>query len=381
MKLLDEIFGTIVTLSEAEPVAIPMTIKETPEVIRVDPQELENAYIFDPVAFNSVNRAVQLIMSAGYEVKAESDEVRTHFTEFLDQIGRVGEDITFHEILQTVFQHQMIYGNAYIETVLNKQKNLVTDLAIIDPKRMDFAKDSSGKIVLNEFGKPIGYVQKFPWDVSTTGKGDPKPEKVSLMQNQIFLIPQRIAHFKLFTFGDRFYGLGLIEPAYKTIIRKQNIEEGQANSIYARGLYPIIDKVGDENHHPTPQQIQDAAKNLAKLKHSRYLAIPFWHDIKPLEIKQSDIVEKTAEYLTQAQCTAAGMAVALATGAGEKTNRATLDTQLRFLLFSLNDIATQTASTFKKYIFRRISELKGLKEVPSLVWKDIGSEFFARSQK
>lgn len=382
MRDLDEIFGiTKIELSEKDIASVPMTVKETPTVTRVNPEELENCYLFDPVAFNGVNRAVQLILAAGYEIKCESEEVRGFILNFLDKIGEVGEDITFEEILYSIFQNQFIYGNAYIETVLNRIKNHIVDLTIVDSKRMDLAKDSSGKIVLNKFGKPIGFVQTLPWNVSAENLGDPKPDSVSLGGNKIFLLPERIAQFKLYPFGDRFSGIGIIEPAYKTILRKQNIEEAQANSIYARGTYPIIDYVGDENHRPTPAQLIEAAKNLAKLRHDRYFAVSKWHDIRPLEVKQSDIVEHTAEYLTTQECTAFGMAIALATGAGEKTNRSTLATQLKFLEFTLNSVARRTAATFSKYIFGRIAKFEKFKEVPQLVWKDIGVEFLKSAEK
>jgi hypothetical protein len=378
MGFLDEGLGFTINLAEKEIkdeiVSAPESIKDTSDVSRVARSELELTYIADPISFNSINKATQMIMSAGYELRAKSKTVKNFFIEFFDNIGRVGEDITFDEILESIFQNQMIYGNAYIETVLNKQKNLVVDLVILDPKNVDYARDVSGTILLDNYGKPKGYAVSAPLEISVVGKGDTPPKEMDVSKNQVFLIPERIAHFKLYTYGNRFNGMGLIESAYKSIVRKQNIEEAQTNSIYQRGTYPIIDQVGDENHFPTPNQIKNATTMLKEMQHNRYFAVPYWHKIQALEVRQSDIVERTAHYLREAQAAASGMPLAFATGSGEATNRATLATQLTFLEFTLNDIVKKTVATFKKYILKRISDFKSFSEVPELVWGDISAE-------
>jgi len=375
MGSIDEGLQVTKTLVKREPeiVEAPETIKHTPVGTRVDPNELESCYVYDPITFNSINKATQMIMSADYGLQCKDEIIRSYFIEFFNKIGKVGEDITFDELIQGIYQDQMIYGNAYVETVLNKQKNLVVDLVLIDPKTIDYAKDTHGSILLDNYGKPKGYVQMYPYETPTEGKGDPAPKEVDLGTNHIFLIPERIVHFKLYTHGNRFYGLGLIEPAYKAILRKQNIEEAQTNSIYARGTYPILDYIGDENHFPTPAQIQNATDKLKMLQHNRYMALPYWHNVKPLEVKQSDIVENTLNYLREAQCSASGIPMAFATGSGEATNRATLNNQQQLLEYTLKDIVKRTTSIIDKYIFKRICDYKKFKEVPKLVWGTIGT--------
>jgi len=356
------------------------SMKLTPDVSRVDPSELEQIYVSDSVAFNSVNKATQMIMAAGYELIANNKTVKKYFEEFFNNIGSIGEEITFDELFESIFKYQMIYGNSYIELVFDKKTDSkIVDLTLIDPKRMDYAKTTNNKIVLDKYGRPIGYTLKFSWDVTTRGMGDEIPEQyknlVSLKDNQIFLLPRRICHFKLYTYGDRFYGLGMIEPSYKATLYKKNIEEAQANSIYQRGTYPIIAYVGNEIHEPTPQDVDNVLKNLVKLKHDRYMAFQNWVKVEPLEVRHSDIIENTLDYLRLDQAASLGMPMAFATGAGEKTNRATLNNQQRFLEFTLNDIVDKTISTFKKYVLKPICVYnKVSKEVPNLKWGAIGAE-------
>lgn len=375
-KNINNLFTTKELSVEPKGIDEQVTIKATPEVIRVNPKELENAYLFDPITFNSINKASQAIMAAGYKVKAKESTVLEYFNRFLDSIGKIGEDITFDEFLYSIFQYQMVYGNAYAEIVWNKQMNKIVDLVVLDPKRIEYAKNSKGEITLDKYGKPVGYVQTVPYGYDTTGKGDKIPEgyEIRLDPNQIFLLPQRICHFKLYTYGDRFYGIGLIEPAYKSIVRKMNIEVAQTNSIDARGTFPIIDKVGDSMHEPTPAMIDGALEKLKDFKHNRYFAVPYWHEITPLEIKGSDIVETTLKYLRENQSASLGIPLAFAIGSGEATNRATLGSQQQFMEFTLNDIVKKTVSTIKKYIFEPICKIEGFQECPNIVWGNIKAE-------
>jgi hypothetical protein len=381
MKTMDEAFGSsYYELENTEPKAVDdqVTVKATPEVERVDPEELENAYLKDPITFNSINKATQAIMAAGYSFKCKDPAAKSYFDRFVENIGKIGEDITFDEFLYSVFQYQMIYGNAFAEIVWNKNMSKIVDLVILDPKRIDYAKDSQGRIVLDNYGKTVGYTQIVPFGVEVENKGDKIPAKyqdiVKLNNNQIFLSPKRICHFKLYTYGDRFYGIGLIEPAYKSIVRKMNIEVAQTNSIDARGTFPLIDYIGDSMHEPTAQMIDNALIKLKDFRHNRYFAFPYWHKVEPLEIKGSDIVENTLRYLRENQSASLGIPLAFGIGSGEATNRATLTNQQQFMEFTLNDIVNKTISTIEKYIFSAICKTEGLSEYPKIVWGNIKAE-------
>jgi hypothetical protein len=386
MTLFSNILGTeenldILTLarkSENSDKAVPATVQAPypPEQQRVTAWDLETCYIFDPIIFNSINKNVQTIMAAGYKISCKDKKVEDWFNNFLDNVGKVGNDITFNELLEVTYQNLMIYGRHYFETVLNPYMTEVLDLVSLDPKLMDYARDSMRRICVDKYGKPLGYTQNLPYGLDITDKGDPVPEGsgIVLINRQIFVLPERIAYFKLYTYGNRFDGLGLIEPAFKSIVRKQNIEEAQANSIYARGTYPIVDYVGNENHFPTPNMIKSASEKLSEMAHNRYFALPYWHKLEPIEVKQSEVVDNTMKWLRESASASLGLPMAFATGSGEATNRATLGTLQKFMEFSLKDIVGRVCAQFKQHIFKRICAYNNFKEIPDLVWGDIGAE-------
>jgi len=372
-------FEKVVTLASAEPVAKQKTVKQSPEIERVDPSELEYAYIKHPVTFNAINKSVQSIMSAGWKLECKDQEVLDYFNNFIESVGDVGENVTFEEILESIFKYQMIYGNAYIETVLGKNtksSDNIVDLVILDPKRIDYAKISDGQIALDDYGKPLGYIQQLPFDIDNQTLGDPIPEgsDIGIGSNALFLNPSRICQFKLYTYGDRFYGQGLIEAGFKSIVYETMIKKAHTNSIEQKGEPPIIDYVGDEFHPPTPQQIDNARNVMKEFKYNKYFAFPYWHKIEPLNYKTNGVILDSMKYLREDMGASLGMPMAFATGSGESTNRSTLTTQHLFLTFTLNDIVKKTLATLKKYVFKRICEFNGFKEVPNIVWGYIGVE-------
>lgn len=366
--------------------AIPITTIATAENTRDGQREdflkeLNLAFRKEPQVFNSINLKTQMIMSTDHVLRCDNDEdgkVLKFFNEFLENLGNVGEESTEEEILEAIFKNQMKFGKYMVETVYNKNHKRIVDLALTDPLTMDFARNDLGSIIFDSVGNPVGYTQSLGPQANTDGKGDTPPNNVHLQQGQIFINPDRIAYFWLY--GEKVNPLGLIEPGYKSIIRKQNIQEAQTNSIYARGTFPIIDYVGSPERFPTPKMIANATSKLSQMQHNRYFAFPYWHRIEPLEVKQPDIVDNTVQGLKEEITASLGMPLAFSMGSGEATNRSTLNTQQKLLEFSLNDVVKKSLSAFRKQIFKRISELMKYKDkdgkliVPYYVWGDIRAE-------
>ena len=378
MSLFGELLGTekTITLVSQKVEAKPATASSYTQLKRTDPKELEFTYLFDPITFNSINKETQTITSAGYSIKAEDEKVLTYFEEFFDNIGKVGRTETFDEMIPTIYQNLMIYGKHFIEIIYAEGKKIkpltkVVDFLSLDPKSMDYARDAQGKIYLNESGNPVGYVQKLPYGTSAEGKGDKPPKGVSIQNlgggEVIFLLPKRIAHFKLYTYGDGFDSVGLIEPAYKSIVRKQNIEEAYANNLFLKGNV-VMDMVGDSEHYPTPDMITNSSEKLSQMQYNRFFSFPYWHNVKVLDVGETQSLENAMRYYREDQTASLGLPLAFALGSGEATNRATLSNQQKFLEYTLRDIVKRVVSQIRKKLFRPISISENFDEVPRLVW-------------
>src|SRR3990167_4204317 len=160
---------------------------------RVLPQELENSYYADPITFNSVNKSVQMIMSAGYKFDLDESD-KKNFNEFIENLGQVGEDYTIDELIEFIFWSEIIFGYSWIENVYNEDMTDIVDLTRIDPKQMDYARDSEGNVLLDSVQKPIGYIQTIgnymvSRNIENIGDKVPKEylSRIDKSDNQIFL--------------------------------------------------------------------------------------------------------------------------------------------------------------------------------------------------
>jgi hypothetical protein len=372
------------TLSAVEAeTGIPRTQKETPQIQRVPLLELELVYYRDSTIFNSINKITQTIMSANHKVACKDKKVEKYFIEFTQNLGNSGSDTTWDELLGKIFKFQCIYGRSFVENVYNKRANKIVDWDSVDPKSMDYAKDSTGNIVLDVYGKPVGYVQTLQniYSLSNPIIKSVAPPKVSLQPNQIFVDPKRIAQMKLYEVGDGFYGIGLIEPTYLNTIRKQNVEEALANSIWRHGFPIIWAQLGDLQHEPTPQQIQSMLDKLKDLTFKKEIATPYYYKLEMLESQQSTKLQEHLSYFQDQQITSLGIPKPYATGGGEDTNRATLTNMSKLFELTLIDIIRATTQAIQKYMFKPICELEGFKTVPTLEWDIVGIDELDRKSK
>ena len=350
------------------------TVMTSDNITRVASSELEQAYISDPIYFSSINKQNQLIMGAGYDLVGD---ISKKWEKFFENIGLIGDDMTWNEMFDHIFRYQMIYGKAFILIIMNKNRTKAIDLLLLDPKKVDYAKDQSGGVLLSTDGKQLGYMVSIPSSADETYIiGDKMPDNVKVEsgnEKKVFIKSERIVQYKLYTFGDRLYPMGLIEPSYVSVLRKMNIEEAQANAIYQRGSYPLSVSVGDENHHPRPQDVEKAAKTFSKIKHDRVIAHPYWEVPTVIEAKQSDAVDNVLVYLRRNQIASLSMPESLAIGSGESTNRATLNNQQAFLEYTLIDIVQKTLATTVKYLIKPIAKLNDWSEI-TFKWGDIRAE-------
>lgn len=373
---LQKMQATIQELKNTIEAGIPVGTRITPTMGRVDRKDLEAAYNLDPVYFNGINKLVQLIMSAGYDLKMPNQRVGNFFNDFLDNIGRVGNAVRWSDLVTLIFRYEFIYGPVFVELIYGKRKKKrVVDLDLLDPKRMDYARTHTDKIALDKYGNPLGFVQKVPlFHEFMKPKNLPKPpEAVTLKAEEVFFPPERIAHFGLYTKGDRFYPIGLIEPSYLIGVWKRNLETAYFET--AKEFFgSLIWKIGDVKHDVTPEQIQHARRKAKDMKYGRHYFVPQYYDLSLIQLEHPDRLRQILEYCIDQQAASLGIPKPFITGAGEATNRATLNIQYEMFLLSIKDKIERTCRNIEFNIFKRIAETNGFKKYPELVWKGMKIE-------
>lgn len=347
---------------------------------RVSRYELENIYLTDPQAFNTINKSKQLIMQAGFNIRAMKKGSQSKYDDFFNSIGSIGMKTNKNQLLSYIHHDKLLFGSAYVERIYDRELTEILDLKMIDPKLMDFARDTEGVIVVDKYQNPVGYTM----DVGNRGAssmGDIPPtlengisSEISLDSTEIFLLAFRIAHFRMFPFGNRFESIGIIEPAFYDIIRKHKIEDATANSIHNTAAYPIIGYVGDNQRSASQKVMNSTLDAMKNLSHSRYMVFQHPTKLETLEVKHSDQLDEVLRYFRGNQSAASGMALGFSIGTGEAINRSTLSTQQRMLDISLDSEAKATAQEFKVLILDELNRVNGYGSEAELIWGDVAAE-------
>ncbi len=346
----------------------------TPLRTRVERKELTNAYLKDSVCFNGINKIVQATMSAGMTIAGENEG---YFNLFTGKIGKAGGETDWNSLVEGMFRDCCIYGQTFVELIPALDKSQILDLDLLDATRMDYLRDANEKVALTKEGNPVGYVQDMPQEsfpITVESKYHP-PEPYALKNNQIYFPPERIAHIKLFTFEDRLFPIGLIEPIYRMTVYKMNLEKKITDALLKYSTPHLHTKLGDMTHEPSPEEIEKVTKKLKKDVEDGIYGTPYYYDITMLEAKNIEHLTEELNYYIEQQVAGLGMPNSFITGKGEDTNRATLVRQEHLAQLSLKNQISKVIYGIETNIFKRIA-LVNLRtpKYPNLVWGELAME-------
>jgi len=336
----------------------------------VNDEELERAYKKVPAVFNGINKIYQTIMSRDRRLVGERTEF---YSDWLSNVGEIGGNAPWSVIHAKIHKYKCVYGQAFVEIIRDQDTGEPVDLAFIDPKRMDYAKEGSSSsrygagndIALDRFQNPIGYVQEVDYyEGDQVDQVYEVPDNVSLSQNEIYIPAHSIAHFKMYETGDGFYPSGLIDPVFKDAERSFQLKQDYADSAHIN-LFPTrVAHVGDENHEATPKQINTINDQMKEAKHSTEWTFPDYVDMDMLEAENPDALLDFFGHFNDEISAGMGLANAIVMGKGEDVNRATLSIQDRMFQISLRDMIIRTSRNIEKQIFEEIAEYHGHDSVP-----------------
>lgn len=391
MRTISEVFLVEEPITFAEKqteTGQPTTEKSTPTIVRISMEELELTYLHNRTVFNGINKIVQSIMSVDHTIEATNLKIKKYFTDFVENLGNSGSDLTWDELLETIYSHECIYGKSWIENIYNKLGNKIVDWDIIDPKKMDYAKSGTNKIVLDKFGRPVGYYEVMPVEGGLAQSVPTPPDIIKLGVSApsgyktIFVYPKQIAQLKLYNIGDGFYPVGLIEPIYKISVRKMNVEHGLANAMYRAGFPIRYGQVGDLNHEPTPDHVNGMLNQLKNLDFKNDIASAYYQNVKLLEPKSNfGRIKEALEYFNDQEISGLGIPRAFVTGSDVKVNKAAMENMEAMYQLTISDIIKRTVTSIRKYMFKPICELEEFKEIPTIKWENYGINELDRKAK
>lgn len=342
------------------------TVKDT----SIGEEQLEKVYKNVPAVFNGINKTFQTVMSRDRELVGDNEQF---YREWLSNVGEIGGNAPWAEIHAKIYKYQMIYGEAYVEIIRDQDTGEPVDLAFLDPKRMDYAKEGTGNstygtgadIALDRFQNPIGYVQEVEYyEGDQVDQVYEVPNTVSLSQNEVYVPADTIAHFKLYQTGDGFYPTGLIDSVFMDAERAFQLKQDYADSAHTN-LFPTrVAYVGNENRQATPEQINTINEQMKEAKYSTEWTFPNHVEMDMLESDNPSALLDFFTHFNKEISAGLGLANAITMGKGSDVNRATLGIQDRMFQISLRDIINRTSRNIEKQIFSEIADWHGQNDYP-----------------
>jgi len=343
------------------------------QIKRVSPLKLEYTYSNDGIVHNWINRIVEYFLSAEPKIECEDEGDQKKIDKWVIETN-------FRELLKLTFQHKYIYGNAALRWK-DSPDGTGSYLDFIDPKSFDALRDGSGYVVFDEKGNPKGYVQYLNTNKSYSNLDIPK-ERIINQQVQfnyqsgtcMLFLPREIIHMRLNRLGDSWRGIGQIEPTYLDIVNFKNANEGFAESLQTIGYPRLVGYVGDDNHPPTMQKMDDLYDSILDLQENDKIVVPHYNKVELLSSSMISGIKENLEYLKDNVVAGLGGPKALVTGLGTGANRHTLSDQKMWLQMGLKMEQQDTSYDITVKILKPLTEKLGLKETPVLIWQEVSVE-------
>lgn len=298
---------------------------------------LEQIYKLDGQIFGIINKFVRDIVGPGFIIETEDPETKKEVVFFCTK-----RDIGFMRMLQFAVRDCFIFGNAFFELVYNREKSDILQIIPIDPKTMDFQRDNLMYILRDKEGKPVGFEQ-------TTATA----EKIKFPR-------ENIAHFTLYQLGDTELGMSPLEPAYKPVLYKLNVEDA-IGEVYSKGAYPpILATVGDDKNFPTSEEMNKLEEDLKNISSRTAFILPHWIKLARMESGRLERVHPTEE-LNYFTSLIAGTLGAI------NPHKENFEDYERTVISLQRSLADQV----ELQLFARLVEAKGLEDIPNLKFTEI----------
>lgn len=237
---------------------------------RDDIDKYLKVYYSQNIVFASIETIVQNAILTGYSFYSNNDEALERVRQFCKRTGLI--EVKFAENTRNA----LICGDGFAENVLDEDGYLY-DLYTRDPRTIE--------IVPNDYGEIVGYVQ------------------VVAGQRSDIIPPELITHFQFFSRVDSPYGLSIIAPSYKSIVRKEMVDEATATAVVRHG-HPkyIIKLLGmlERGKYLINEEVKQAIRNeLTNLDARKEIMIPDAISIENIDVKGVQNVEEYFNYFTQ----------------------------------------------------------------------------------
>jgi len=318
---------------------------------RVSRSDLECSYKAVPVCFNGVNNTTQFI-SSSYKLMCLNPKTGVIDKKSQDNFDERLKKINMDRIIMTAVRHDCIFGLGYTEKRYNKGESKIVGFRVIDPKTFDYKKDDSGNIIINQkTQEPEGYEQD-------TGSAKIPVDKKYIIQHNMYEV------------GSCLQPLGLIEPAFKSILHKLHIEEAITESLYRLATPSLLVKVGTKEVPPRADSIKKVTEQFKKARHSSVYIYPYTQEVSTLQADIPDGINDILNYFTNEIITSMGVPKSFAYASSADLASKSVKALGANFTRKIEMIENSLSKEFEP-VFAEMATLDGVEFPPVFVWDPI----------
>jgi len=319
----------------------------------------------------AINKAIKvranLLSSRGLKIVCKSDKAKNLVNTMLKRMHPTRPMLALQQSFRQRSINADIFGNAFDELLFTpkgtqdnpapvKSAKDLLGFTPIHPINIDFQRTAEEKILFDENQVPKG------WAFNRDPGGMPDGIKLPL---------DRVGHLVYERVGDELWGMGLIEPIYKTAERLMKIEEGTAQGILTYGNPTRDFIIGDEAHPPTKAMIDNVAEETQDFNMLSEYHHPPWIRVGQLESFSLGKIPNYLQPFITAISAATGVPEFILTGRGEGTNKATAKAMVEFVHQTIEPLQQAQALYFEEQILAPLMKIHKVDEVPMIEWNDI----------
>lgn len=298
-----------------------------------DLTQIQNAYQTDGYVRQAVDKYVDLIFKAGYDIVGKNtkavDYIKARFA-YMAEVTGVPQDIMFSEITENIVK----FGNALIG------KARVDDQAALPPKSnikgLDDMLPIGGYFVLPVYTFQVkrdknGIVKGW----QQTVQGEDKPVKFK---------PQDIIHIYIKRESGQAFAYPNLLSVIDDVRALREIEERVLHMIY-RNVHPLLHvKVGSKENPGQPQEVDDVKVEVENMSVDGGMVTTDRVVIETINTKNVIDAKQYLEYFEKRVFTGLGVSETMM-GRGDTSNRSTSDNQKEEAVDRVKSIQ-RTISTF-----------------------------------
>ncbi len=318
----------------------------------ISKEDLKTAYLSHPIVNRAIHFRADLIVARGFSLEFSDPTTKEIILEFLNDIKL---NSPFNADLKAIIRNASIdtdvFGNAFHHLIPNKARNKIVKLAPLHPIDIDYQRDAQGSILYDSTGEPVGYVFRA---------GTPEERKFKR---------QEIAHLTFETIGDELLGIPLLLPMFRTLERLANIEFAISQALYKHG-FPTRDiSVGDPDHPPTAEDIEQVAQQVQNLDSASEYTHPYYFKVSSIDPKFPSNIQNVPEFFLSQIVALSGIPRRFLLG--EEKFATSLAALQRNLQLMLEPLQARVKVWLEEQIFRQVLDIRKCDGTVTLTWSPI----------